>query len=286
MKFNPSIAVAALLTGTLGLGACATVPDDAPVALHEANAEIEKAKDLSTEEIFPKTLDQSRGELSAAVESFESVPEEERAKTDWSVHPSVIQARQIGARLKKANSIRMEMDALDGQLDLLDSNVSITSLSAQVAQLKSQLSLMEQDLASARAEAEAGQLAGTLTARDRFALLSEMTLKGPTVFFETNKADLASVDLPALKELAQSIRSVPQIQLRLVGYADPRGSEGLNWKLSQRRAQMVRDFLLANGVAKEQMVIQAMGERASVYNKGLDKLQLERRVEMIFAPRL
>lgn len=285
MKFNPSVAVVAVLTGTLCLGACATVPDDAPVALHEANAEIEKAKDLRTEEIFPKTLDQSKGELSAAVDSFEAVPEEDRAETDWSVHPSVTQARQIGERMKKANSIRMEMDALDGQLDTLDSNASITSLSAQVAQLKSQLSTMEQDLAAARAEAEAAQLAGTSTGRDRFALLSEMTLKGPTVFFETNKAALASADKPALKELAQSIRSVPQIQLRLVGYADPRGNESLNEKLSQRRAQMVRDFLLANGVAKDQVIIQAMGERASVYNQGLDKLQLERRVEMIFAPR-
>jgi outer membrane protein OmpA-like peptidoglycan-associated protein len=286
MKINSSSCVVSLLMGVLGLVACATVPDSAPPALHEAYAEIERAKDLGTGDLFPKTLDQSEEELSAAVESFQAVDPNSRSGTDWSEHPSVTQARRIGERMKKANAIRIEMDALDGQLDELGSNVSITSLSAQVAQLKANLFDMEKKLASAQAEAEAAQFSGATTARDRFALLSEMTLKGPTVFFETNKAVLASADRPALKELAQSLRSVPQIQLRLVGYADPRGTEELNEKLSLRRAQMVQDFLLKNGVRKDQVTILAMGERASVYNKGIDKLQLERRVEMIFAPKM
>ncbi len=285
MKVIRSISAAALV-GSLFLGACATLPDDAPLALHEAQAELDKATELETAEIFPKSIEQSEAELDSAIASYNAVPEEDRSSTVWSSHPSVTSAESVRERLSTANSIRMEMTALDGQLDTLDGNASISTLSAQVAMLKQEMADMQLDLTQARAEAEAAEIAGAASGSERFALLSEMTLKGPTLFFGTGEYDLAEHDKPALKELANSLQEIPQVQLRVIGYADPRGSDALNESLSSQRAESVRNYLLEQGVAADQIVVQAMGEKAAFFNEGQpkEKLQLERRVEMIVSP--
>ncbi len=60
-----------------------------------------------------------------------------------------------------------------------------------------------------------------------------------------------------------------QAGLVVVGYADVRGPKPYNQKLSERRAALVRDYLISKGVPKEDITIRAEGE-----NKPLDKTQV------------
>lgn len=274
-------ASAAVLSANLG--ACVSVPADAPEEIREAQAQLDRAEDLETSELFPKSVMQSEDEFDMALDLYKSVPEEERGLFDWSDHDAVKQAALVSRRMQTANQLKSEMDALDGKLDSIEGQGSLLQMSAQVASLRQQLAEMTQKYEDAKAEIEAARLDAE-AGGSRFALLEEMTLRGPTVFFETAKAQIQARDLPALRELATALKENPKLQLNIVGYADPRGDEVYNAALSQKRAQAVRDYLVSRGIASKQLKVSGLGEQAAFYRQGVDKLQIERRVETIVTP--
>lgn len=55
---------------------------------------------------------------------------------------------------------------------------------------------------------------------------------------------------------------VPDAKLDLVGFADPRGRHTPNQKLSARRAMIVKDFLIAQGIPAERITLQIRGEES------------------------
>ncbi len=72
-----------------------------------------------------------------------------------------------------------------------------------------------------------------------------------TVYFGFNETSITPESQQTLASLAAKLKSDTQIkQARVVGYADRVGSDSYNEKLSEKRAQAVRDHLIANGFAK------------------------------------
>ena len=83
---------------------------------------------------------------------------------------------------------------------------------------------------------------------------------------------------PLLK-LGALAASMPQAQVCVAGYADPRGSEAYNDQLSLRRAKNVAAVLSSAGVSAERIVIEAHGKSAAGDADGdLDAYAFERRV--------
>ena len=81
-----------------------------------------------------------------------------------------------------------------------------------------------------------------------------------TVFFDTGSDELSLVASAALERAAERLRAEPALRGRIEGYADSRGNAADNIVLSNRRAQAVRDFLTARGVAAGRLALVAMGE--------------------------
>lgn len=72
-----------------------------------------------------------------------------------------------------------------------------------------------------------------------------------TIYFGFNQAALTVNAKQVLDSLALKLQSDTQIrQARVVGFADRLGSESYNEKLSQKRAEAVRDYLIARGFAR------------------------------------
>lgn len=70
-----------------------------------------------------------------------------------------------------------------------------------------------------------------------------------TVFFTTGKAVIDKKSYAMLKEVADAIKSVPSIKKVMIeGHTDNVGNRNLNVKLSQSRADSVREFLIDEGV--------------------------------------
>lgn len=106
------------------------------------------------------------------------------------------------------------------------------------------------------------------------------------VTFVTNSADLTAGAKSALDVLAGAMKSekLAAVKFTIEGHADPRGSEDLNLKLSQARAESVRSYLTtAHGLAAER--VNAVGKGSSALMKPSEPAAPEnRRVTIVAQP--
>jgi len=99
------------------------------------------------------------------------------------------------------------------------------------------------------------------------------------VLFRTGSAEITPDIAHQIQVLAQAVAKSPALKVRVDGYADPRGTEDINMKLSQDRANAVRDLLLAAGVSEDALEVNAYGKSQSVAADS-DGYALERRVRL------
>jgi outer membrane protein OmpA-like peptidoglycan-associated protein len=79
-------------------------------------------------------------------------------------------------------------------------------------------------------------------------------------FFDTDSAILKPGAQPELERVANVLNQYPQTRIRIEGYTDPTGSEDYNLKLSQRRADAVRNALIQRGIDPARLNAIGMGE--------------------------
>lgn len=107
-----------------------------------------------------------------------------------------------------------------------------------------------------------------------------------TIYFETNNATIKPVSFPLLDVVAMVLTDNPEIQVRIEGHTDDRGSAEYNMRLSQDRTEAVRKYLIDKGVAPERMEPKGYGEGAPVAdNKNESGRAKNRRVEFVIVSR-
>ncbi len=86
------------------------------------------------------------------------------------------------------------------------------------------------------------------------------------VYFETNKAVIKTESYAILYEVAETLRSNPQIKLvEVQGHTDSRGRDEYNLELSDKRAAAVRTFLIEEGnIDGERLSSRGYGETQPV----------------------
>lgn len=84
------------------------------------------------------------------------------------------------------------------------------------------------------------------------------------VFYEIGKADIKPDSYSELNRLHDLMRKVPGLKIELSGHTDNSGSEPLNQKLSQERADAVRNYLAGKGIQKERMQAKGYGSSRPV----------------------
>ena len=87
---------------------------------------------------------------------------------------------------------------------------------------------------------------------------------GDRVFFETDQTDLTSTARTTLDKQAQWLGRYPRYNFTIEGHADERGTREYNIALGARRAQTVRDYLTARGVAGSRMRTVSYGKERPV----------------------
>jgi outer membrane protein OmpA-like peptidoglycan-associated protein len=99
------------------------------------------------------------------------------------------------------------------------------------------------------------------------------------VLFRTGSAEITPEIAHQIQVLAQAVAKSPALKVRVDGYADPRGTLDTNLKLSEARADAVRDLFLAAGISQEVLEVNAYGKSQSVAADS-DGYALERRVRL------
>jgi peptidoglycan-associated lipoprotein len=87
---------------------------------------------------------------------------------------------------------------------------------------------------------------------------------GDRVFFETDSTELTPQSRGTLDKQAQWLQNYNRYAFTIEGHADERGTREYNIALGARRAQAVRDYLTAKGVAASRMRTISYGKERPV----------------------
>ncbi len=105
------------------------------------------------------------------------------------------------------------------------------------------------------------------------------------VLFHTGKDALAVENEQRIERLARFLTQQGDMNVRLSGFADPRGDAVYNEVLSQGRIDSIVGILVANGVDESRIATEAFGDQLSVATDGdYDAYALERRVSIELVP--
>jgi outer membrane protein OmpA-like peptidoglycan-associated protein len=103
------------------------------------------------------------------------------------------------------------------------------------------------------------------------------------IFFDFNKYRLKKESYPELDRLSKFIRSNPAYRIQIDGHTDNIGTDEYNLELSKRRAEAVKDYLVSNGIPKENFVIMGYGSSVPISGNETDTGRAKnRRVEIWF----
>lgn len=107
------------------------------------------------------------------------------------------------------------------------------------------------------------------------------------VTFGLDSADLRPGAVAELNEAAGLLNLHPEItRIEVAGHTCDLGPAAHNQRLSERRAQAVRDFLVNNGVSADRLVVRGYGEdRPKLPNTSDSNRQQNRRVELVVLER-
>jgi outer membrane protein OmpA-like peptidoglycan-associated protein len=104
----------------------------------------------------------------------------------------------------------------------------------------------------------------------------------PDVLFDFNKYTLKPAARERLARVSGIVLAYPDLKLEIEGHTDSIGSDEYNQTLSEKRAAVVRDYLISSGVMTANVVARGLGKSDPVADNGSAAgRKLNRRVEMI-----
>jgi outer membrane protein OmpA-like peptidoglycan-associated protein len=139
----------------------------------------------------------------------------------------------------------------------------------------------------ARAQADAEQAKNAALLKELSELKGQQTNRGLVltvgdVLFATGKAEVAAGGMRSIDKLAEWLKKNPTRNLLIEGNTDNTGPEDFNLKLSQQRADAVRDALVSRGVGADRITTRGYGPKYPVVaNDTAAGRQQNRRVEVV-----
>ena len=97
------------------------------------------------------------------------------------------------------------------------------------------------------------------------------------VYFDFNSSDPQKSSLWAVDFVANYLKQNSGASVKVVGYADEKGTANYNQKLSNKRAEVIKKLLTDRGVNASQLSFEGKGEDKTVNPKSPNALQLARR---------
>ena len=208
--------------------------------------------------------------------------EAEKARVDATNAQGLTQAAQAQARQSQIDSATAQQNAAAAtRMAAADRAQSIAAQEAAAAErLRAEQAAGTANAAQERVrqlEAQLKDIEGKQTERGLLVTLGD-------VLFAFNKSELTPQAGPRLDKLASFLKQFPQRKLLVEGYTDAVGSDAYNMELSERRAEAIREALVARGVDTTRVVTKGYGKAFPVADNGnSDGRAVNRRVEVVIA---
>jgi outer membrane protein OmpA-like peptidoglycan-associated protein len=271
-----------LLTGmgmALILGACVSMPQP-NAALENARIAVQAAEaDPNVNKYAALDLDVARKDLSNAENAALHHQDAEIAQSAYLATQNARLAQAHAAA--KADDARVAAGQVERDQIMLAARTreaDNAKLAAANSKQVADSALSQRDQANeetARVQAELDALKATPTPRGMVLTLGD-------VLFDTGRAELKSGASRKVDQLAQFLVEHPDRRVQIDGFTDSVGTDSYNEDLSQRRANAVRDALIARGVDSSRIGTEGYGKSYPVAtNSDSGGRQLNRRVEVV-----
>lgn len=102
------------------------------------------------------------------------------------------------------------------------------------------------------------------------------------IFFDTGKSELRPESGPELDRLVATLNDNPKMTIEVRGHTDNTGSDEINNKLSQDRADAVREYFISKGIEPDRVASKGFGKNKPVTTNDTEQgRQQNRRVEFV-----
>lgn len=283
-----------IMTLMLPLAACSTLP--------ESVGELEDARQLVSAvdrdpvaaEVAGQNLTRAKQALQRAEEAYDEGEDLEDIRHHAYVAARYAEIAQERAAESRARTAIEQSEATRTRvlLQARERQAAEARMLAEARGEEAERSMAEAERQRERAEmavAEASRLADELAniETELENVKAEQTERGlvltlSDVLFDTAEATLKPGADQAIDRLAAFLQESPDRALLIEGHTDARGTEAFNEDLSERRANAVRDALVAQGIDPQRLRTVGLGEGYPVAtNDTVAGQQENRRVEII-----
>jgi outer membrane protein OmpA-like peptidoglycan-associated protein len=264
-----------------------TRDERSPLELYQANNAIRIAQAAGAEKYAPDIMAEAMQDLRNATDIDQNKKGDRKMEITF--------ARQAVQRSEDARLVTLRKQAAERQLNA-DNAKRDAEAQAQQSQLQAQQSQLEAERAraaqaeadadraraeAAAAEAQARAAAANKSATDANAvrerlrsqlnsvLATSESARGlivnmSDVLFDTGRYTLKTNTQISLAKVAGILQAYPGLKLQVEGYTDSVGGDQYNQKLSENRADAVRDFLVTQGVQTDNISATGYGKAKPV----------------------
>ena len=284
----------------------AMTPDlrDVPLEMYEARNAVEIAKSRGADEYAPGIFSKAEGSLKIAENQLESKADKNAIiSTARQTVQFSEDARALAVQRQEEERITNERNAAAAQARAeAEKKAAAAATEAKrqsdvEAQRQAELAAAKEEVLvakeeAARADAQrvrkaAQELRAQLLEQLNHILETTDTPRGlvvnmADVLFDTGKYDLRPETREKLAKLSGVVLSHPGLSLAIEGYTDSTGSDELNQKLSEERAEGVRGYLVEQGLTDSSVTAKGLGKSMPVADNDTSAgRQKNRRVEII-----
>ena len=210
-----------------------------------------------------------------------------QAEADRKARESAERAQQAQQQAQLEAQQRADADRARQQAEQAKEEADTARAQAAEQAEKAQQNAAEANRLREQAEQQKEQLRAQLLQQFNAVLPTRETSRGlvvnmQDVLFATARYQLNQQAQLALARISGIIVSHPGLNIQVEGYTDSTGSVDFNQKLSDQRADTVKNFLVSQGVNPQTVGAQGYGESYPVAsNETRQGRQLNRRVELV-----
>ncbi len=243
------------------------------------------ARQIAERRAEMQALEERAREAEEKAQEAEAAMERSRAQLEAA-------REEIGeANMRKAKALEAQREAEEAVREAEAEHRRLAAekltLLEEQAELRRSLDDMEASMEELREEKEelSNRLQGALSmVADTKSSARGFIVNLPDILFDTNESTLKPDAKIVIAKLAGILLIMQDLNLRIEGHTDSKGSEEYNQKLSERRADSVRTFLHNSGIDVNRMIAVGYGENRPVAdNDTAAGRQQNRRVEIIIA---
>jgi outer membrane protein OmpA-like peptidoglycan-associated protein len=259
-----------------------------PFEVYEARNAVAIAQSEGARTYAPEALAKAQDQLNQAESA--KMSKKEKTRSARQATQGAEDARLIAVKRQETERLDNERRQAQANIDQANSQAAMAKLATD--QANAQAALANSAAASANSSTQAAlqentNLRAQLLDQLSAVLETRATARGLIVNmsgmnFNTSKSTLLPAGREKLAKIAGIILTHPGLKMEVEGYTDSTGGDALNQKLSEKRAEAARDYLVKEGVASDNIVSRGLGKADPIESNATSAGRMKnRRVELV-----